>query len=66
VVDALVLFCVGQSKADPQATAKLAELGALVATYERKDFVTKAGWATMPSAAEPKGELAAVCAKVLS
>lgn len=66
VVDALVPFCIGQSKTDPQATAKLAELGALVSTYERKDFVMKAGWATMPSAAEPDGDLAAACAKVLT
>ncbi len=66
VLEALVPFCVGQSKADPQSTAKLAQLGALVSTYERKDFVIKAGWATMPSAAEPDGDLAAACAKVLT
>ena len=66
VVDALVPFCVGQSKTDPEATAKLATLGTLVSTYERKDFVMKAGWATMPSAEEPNGDLATACAKVLS
>lgn len=66
VVDALVPFCVEQSKTDPQATAKLAELGAIVSTYERANYVIKAGWATMPSAAEPNDALATACAKVLS
>jgi hypothetical protein len=66
VADALVPFCVDLSKADPQGTAKLAELAALASSYQRTDFVKNAGWATMPSATEPNGELAAACAKVLS
>lgn len=66
VVDALVPFCVSQSKADPSASMKLTQLGALTSTYERRDFVMKAGWATMPATEAPNSDLATACAKVLS
>jgi hypothetical protein len=66
VIDALVPFCVDQSKADPSMTEKLSELAALNSPYERRDFVMKAGWATMPSAEAPNSDLAIACAKVLS
>ena len=66
VIDALVPVCVSQSKADPTASAKLAELGAITSTYERRDFVMKAGWATTPATEAPNSDLAAACAKVLT
>lgn len=66
VVEALVPICVSQSQADPNATAKLDQLGAISSTYERRDFVMKAGWATMPTAEAPDRNLAAACALVLS
>jgi hypothetical protein len=66
VTAALLPVCVSQSKADPEATAKTAQLGALSSWYERRDFVMKTGWATMPTAQSPNGELAAACAEVLA
>jgi hypothetical protein len=66
VTEALVPICVSQSQADPNGTAKLGQLGAITSSYERRDFVMKAGWATMPSAEAPDGKLAAACALVLS
>lgn len=66
VTAALLPVCVSQSKADPEATAKTAQLGALSSWYERRDFVMKAGWATMPAAQSPNGDLAAACAEVLA
>jgi hypothetical protein len=66
VTAALLPFCVSQSKADPEATAKTAEFGALKSWYERRDFVMKAGWATMPAAQSPNSDLAAACAEVLA
>jgi hypothetical protein len=66
VIDALVPVCVSQSKADPAVSAKLAELGAITSTYERRDFVMKAGWATTPATDAPNSDLATACAKVLS
>jgi hypothetical protein len=66
VTAALLPVCVGQSKADPEATAKTAQLGALSSWYERRDFVMKTGWATMPAAQSPNSDLAAACAEVLA
>ena len=66
VIEALVPICVSQSQVDPNAAAKLYQLGALKSSYERRDFVMKAGWATMPTTEAPNGKLAAACAEVLS
>jgi len=66
VTAALLPVCVSQSKADPEATAKSAQLGALKSWYERRDFVMKAGWATVPAAQSPNSDLAAACAEVLA
>jgi len=66
VVEALVPVCVSQSKTDPDAAAKFAVFGAITSSYERRDFVMKAGWATIPAATSPDSDLAAACADVLS
>jgi hypothetical protein len=66
VTEALVPICISQSKADPQAAAKLKQLGAIEPFYERRDFVMKSGWATVPAAEGPNSELAEACADVLS
>jgi len=66
VVEALVPVCVSQSKMDPDATAKFAQFGAIKSSYERRDFVMRAGWATVPAAKSPDSDLAAACADVLS
>lgn len=66
VIEALVPICVSQSQADPEITAKLGQLGGMKSSYERRDFVMKAGWATMPAAQEPDRALATACAEVLA
>jgi hypothetical protein len=66
VTTALVPVCVSQSRADPEVAAKLGLLGAMKSSYERRDFVMKAGWATIPAAQAPDSDLAAACAEVLS
>lgn len=65
VIEALVPICVSQSQTDPNAMAKLDQLEAISSSYERRDFVMKAGWATMPTAEAPNGKLATACAEVL-
>lgn len=65
VITALVPLCVAQSKSDPNSMVKVAQLGAITSSYERRDFVMQAGWATAPAAAQPDGILAAACAEVL-
>jgi hypothetical protein len=66
VTAALVPICISQSKLDPDATAKFAQLSTITSSYERRDFVMKAGWATVPAAEKPDGNLAAACAEVLA
>jgi hypothetical protein len=65
VTAALVPFCLAQSKADPNAVAKLAEFEAIASPYERQDFVVKAGWATLPGSPATNGDVAEACAKAL-
>jgi len=66
VTAALVPVCISQSNSDPDSPAKFAQLGAIKSSYERRDFVMKAGWATVPAADKPNGDLAAACADVLA
>lgn len=65
VTAALVPICIAQSKTDPDSLVKVAQLEAITSAYERRDFVMKAGWASMPAAKEPDGILASACAEVL-
>ena len=66
VVEALVPVCVALSVSDPAGPAKLEQLAALKSSYERTDFVMKAGWATMPTAKEPNRKVAEACAEVIA
>jgi hypothetical protein len=65
VVAALVPVCMAQSKADID-TAKLVKLASIQSPYDRRDFVMKAGWATMPLGESANGEVADACASALS
>jgi hypothetical protein len=65
VTEALVPVCIGQSKTDPEAGAKLEQFGAIASPYERRTFVMESGWATMPMAEAPNSDLAEACAKEL-
>jgi hypothetical protein len=65
VIDALLPVCINQSKLDPEATAKLQQLTGMKTSYEQRDFVLSAGWATMPAADAPNRELAGKCADAL-
>lgn len=66
VIEALVPVCISQSKADPETSTKLAQLAALETSYERRDFVLKTGWATMPASESANRDLAAACAQALT
>lgn len=65
VTAALVPICIAQSKTDPESLAKVAQLAAITSPYERRDFVMKSGWATVPAAKQPDGLLAVACAELL-
>ncbi|MBL8701577.1 MAG: hypothetical protein JNK67_24570 [Alphaproteobacteria bacterium] len=64
VVAALAQVCVEQSKRDPQATTRIAELKT-IASYSRAEFVMKSGWATIPGTPEPNRDVASSCADKL-
>jgi len=66
VIAALLPVCISQSKADPEAIAKTQHLSALSFWYDRRDFVMKTGWATMPAAQSPNGDLAEACAELVA
>ena len=66
VIAALVPVCVSQSQVDPEGATKLKAFSAIKSTYEQRDFVMKAGWATMPKADAPDQDLALACADVLA
>lgn len=65
VTAALVPVCIAQSKADRTVLRKMGELKALTSSYQQRDFVTKAGWATVPGSADPNGDVAEACAAAL-
>jgi hypothetical protein len=65
VTEALIPVCIAQSNSDPSAADKLQQLDAITSSYERREFVMKTGWATVPSAESPNSELAEACAEVL-
>jgi hypothetical protein len=65
-VEALVPVCVALSANDPGGAAKLQQLAKLKSSWERREFVEKAGWATIASAKEPNGRVAEACAEVIA
>ncbi len=61
VLDRLAPICVLQSNQDPEKDKKLVELKKL-SSWDRRDYVEKQGWATMPGEKEPDSEVAGECA----
>lgn len=66
VIDALIPVCISKQQVDPEAVGMLAELAAMRTSYEQRDYVMKAGWATMPATDAPNRDLATACAAALS
>jgi hypothetical protein len=64
VVKRLAPICVVQFKHDPGKDQKLKELKEK-GSYERGEYVTKQGWATMPGEEEADRNVAEACAKLL-
>ena len=65
VISALVPICLQISQDDPERTTKLASITEAT-TYQRRDAVMAAGWATVPGAHEPNRDLAQACLKGLN
>ena len=64
VTTALVPVCMEKSKADPAAAKKLGALKALATSWDQRDAVVQAGWATIGSG-EANRDVADACASQL-
>ena len=60
VVAAMVPVCLDMARADPERAAKLAAIRE-VSTYQRRDALMDAGWATVPGADAPDRDIAQAC-----
>jgi len=65
VVAALVPICLDQYENDPNSSATIAELKG-ASTYQRRDILIEAGWATMPGASEANTSVANACVAKIS
>jgi hypothetical protein len=61
LVNFLVPICVDRFQRHPAAAARMAQLRQ-VSTWDRRQFVERGGWATMPGSPEPNSPLASACA----
>jgi hypothetical protein len=65
VIARLTPICVAQFRKDPKAMASLEAMHA-IARWQRAEYVSRNGWATMPgSTNEPASGVAAACADAL-
>lgn len=64
VIAALVPVCLDVSRTDPDRIEQLAAIRA-VKTYQRRDAVMDAGWATVPGSETPDRDLAEACLAAL-
>ncbi len=65
VISALVPICLQIAQDDPERTTKLATITE-ASTYQRRDAVMEAGWATVPGSEAPNRDLAQACIQGLN
>lgn len=64
VVASMVPVCLDIARTDPQRVAKLETIRA-ASTYQRRDAVMAAGWATVPGVEGPDRDIAQACLAAL-
>lgn len=64
VVAAMVPVCLDMAGSDPDRAAKIETIRA-ASSYQRRDALMKAGWATMPGTEVPNRDLAQACLTAL-
>lgn len=60
VVTAMVPVCLNMARTDPDREAKIALIRD-ASTYQRRDALMDAGWATMPGTEDPDRDIAQAC-----
>ena len=64
VVASMVPVCLDMARSDPARADKLATIRA-ASTYQRRDALMAAGWATMPGTDAPDRDIAQACLMAL-
>lgn len=64
VVASMVPVCLDMARSDPSRADKLATIQA-ASTYQRRDALMAAGWATMPGTDAPNRDIAQACLAAL-
>jgi hypothetical protein len=65
VVDALTPICVARFRTQADAPAMLRELSKISTSWDRRSFIEKGGWATVPGSTAPNSDVATACAETL-
>jgi hypothetical protein len=65
VVAAMVPVCLEKAGADPESAIKLDAIRA-ASTFQRRDALMAAGWATMPGTEAPDRDIAQACLAALA
>ncbi|AJE47506.1 MULTISPECIES: hypothetical protein [Celeribacter] len=60
VVAAMVPICLDMARTDPERAEKFATIRA-ASSYQRRDALMKAGWATVPGTEAPNRDIAQAC-----
>ncbi len=65
VVAALTPVCVAKFGAQADASTQLIELNKISTSWDKRSFIEKGGWATMPGSETPNADVASACAEKL-
>jgi hypothetical protein len=65
VVGALTPICVERFQLQTDAAAKLVAFNKVPSSWDRRSFIEKGGWATMPGSSTPNSAVATACAEKL-
>jgi len=65
VVSGLVPICMDMFQRQPEAAARMVQLRQ-VSNWDRRQFIERGGWATMPGSERPNGQVASACADTLT
>jgi hypothetical protein len=66
VIAALTPICVERFQHQADAPARLAEFSKVSSSWDRRSFIEKGGWATIPGSDAPNSAVATACAEQLA
>lgn len=64
VITSMVPICLDMARSDPARLDKMSTIRA-ASTYQRRDALMEAGWATVPGSEEPNRDIAQACLAAL-